>query len=625
MIVVEVMKNKAAKVPGCLISRYLLLLALAGWLSATAYADNSVESGVEISMINVQGRNTTSLNGLWEVIIDPFDMGKGEWRALYKERQPQSKTDFVEYGFNGGPRLQVPGDVNSQMTELSYYEGTVWYRKKFDYVPSDQRLYVHFGAINYRSSVYLNGELLGEHEGGFTPFQIELTDKVKTGTNSLLVRANNERIEDGIPGLGFDWFNYGGITRDVDLITVPSTYIRDYQIQLAPGTLNEISGWVQMDGEKLRQQVRIRIPEAGFETSVRTDRSGRGHFRFPAELTLWSPNNPKLYQVLLSSAEDTVTEEIGFRSIEVKGKDILLNGKPIFLRGVNIHEEIPQRQGRAYSEADARMLLGWAQELNSNFVRLSHYPHNEHMVRLADRMGLMVWSEVPVYQHIDFTSPVMQKKMDLMIREMISRDKNRSSVIIWSAANETYPSPERDQALEELAALVRSLDDTRLVAQAANIFAYYDDRTEITDKQFKHFDLVAVNQYFGWYRPWPSEPGAMKWVSEFDKPLIFSEFGGESLLGNSAGPPDAAHSWSEEYHAQIHRDQVKMFESMPELRGVVPWILLDFRSPVRMHPLHQQGWNRKGLLSDRGLKKQAWYIMRDYYDRVEQQWATDDN
>ncbi len=601
-----------------------LLLVLTGGLTDAVHADNSARNGAEISMSNVPGRNTTSLNGLWDIIIDPQDIGKGEWAAVYRERQPQSKTDFVESGFDGGPRLQVPGDFNSQMVELTYYEGTIWYRRKFDYVPSDKRLYVHFGAVNYRSSIYLNGELLGEHEGGFTPFQIELTDKVKPGTNSLLVRANNERVEDGIPGLAFDWFNYGGITRDVDLISVPATYIRDYKVQLAPGSLNEISGWVQLDGNSLRQQVRIRIPEAGIDTSVRTDRNGRAEFRFPAELTLWSPENPKLYQVSLASADDAISEDIGFRSIEVKGKEILLNGQPIFLRGVNIHEEIPERQGRAYSEADARKLLGWAKELNTNFVRLSHYPHTEHMVRLADRLGLMVWSEVPVYQHIDFTSPVIQEKMDLMIREMISRDKNRSSVIIWSAANETYPSPERDQALGELAALVRSLDDTRLVAQAANIFAYHDDRTEVTDAQFKHFDIVAVNQYFGWYRPWPRERGVMRWVSEFDKPLIFSEFGGESLLGNNVGPADAAHSWSEEYHAQIHRDQVKMFESMPELRGVVPWLLLDFRSPARMHPLHQQGWNRKGLLSDRGLKKQAWYIMRDYYDRVEEQWATND-
>ncbi|WP_111640906.1 glycoside hydrolase family 2 protein [Marinimicrobium alkaliphilum] len=571
-------------------------------------------------MINLPGRTTTSLNGLWEVIIDPFDAGKGSWIALYQDRKPESDSDFVEYGFDGGPRLHVPGDFNSQMPELAYYEGTLWYKRQFEYTPSDKRLFVHFGAINYRASIYLNGEFLGEHEGGFTPFQIELTDRVIKGENSLIVRANNERIRDGIPGLGFDWFNYGGITRDVDLVETPATYIKDYKIQLKRGDLGTIAGWVQLDGANLRQTIRLSIPEAGIDKTFRTDSKGRAEINLPAELALWSPENPKLYDVQIASATDSTREKIGFRTIEVEGKEILLNGQPIFLRGINIHEEIPQRKGRAFSEADAQMLLGWAKELNSNFVRLSHYPHNEHMVRLADELGLLVWSEVPVYQHIDFASPVIQRKMDLMIREMISRDKNRSSVIIWSAANETYPSPERNAAIARLSQLVRSLDSTRLVAQASNTFEYHDDRTEITDAAFEHFDLVAINQYFGWYRPWPEQPGVMKWVSDFDKPLIISEFGGEALLGSTAEPKHAAHSWSEEYHEDIHIQQVKMFDSMPELRGVVPWILVDFRSPTRMHPVHQQGWNRKGLLSDRGLKKKAWYIMRDYYDRVQKDW-----
>jgi beta-glucuronidase len=214
--------------------------------------------------------------------------------------------------------------------------------------------------------------------------------------------------------------------------------------------------------------------------------------------------------------------------------------------------------------------------------------------------------------------------MNRLVQEMIARDRNRASVIIWSAANETYPSPERDRAVAELAKWVRGLDDTRLVAQASNTFEYHDDHTRVADQAFEHFDLVAINQYFGWYRQWPSARGEMQWISEFNKPLIISEFGGESLLGNTTEPRDAAHAWSEEYHKAIPIDQVKMFESMPELRGVVPWLLVDFRSPGRMHPVHQQGWNRKGLLSDRGLKKQAWYVMKDYFDKVEAAWEAED-
>jgi beta-glucuronidase len=322
-----------------------------------------------------------------------------------KERQPQNEADFVESGFDDTFRLHVPGDFNSQLPSLEYYEGTIWYKRTFDHQPDDRRLFVRFGAINYRSSIYLNGQLLAEHEGGFTPFQVELTDAVRPGQNSLLVRANNERIDDGIPGRTFDWFNYGGITRDVDLVRTPQTYIYDYMVQLKPGTADRIIGWVQLDGSKTRQQIRLEIPELGIEKTFRTNARGRADIDFSAaDLSLWSPRNPKLYRVTLTSDADRISENIGFRSIEVDGKEILLNGQPVFLRGVNIHEEIPQRKARAYSEADARTLLGWARELNTNFVRLSHYPHNEHMVRLADEMGLMVWSEVPVYQHIDFAS-----------------------------------------------------------------------------------------------------------------------------------------------------------------------------------------------------------------------------
>lgn len=578
--------------------------------------------GSQISMVNIPGRDTESLNGMWQAVIDPYDMGKGDWIALYREREPQNRYEFVESGFADSFRLHVPGDFNSQLPELAYYEGTVWYKQTFDYQPDSNghRLFVRFGAVNYRSSIYLNGTLLAEHEGGFTPFQVELTDAVRPGSNSLLVRANNERIVDGIPGREFDWFNYGGITRDVHLVRTPQTYIRDYMIQLKPGTHDSIIGWVQLDGNNGSQQITLKIPDAGLEQRFQTDQNGHAEFEFSANLELWSPQNPRLYTVELEGETDQISEKIGFRSIEVDGKEIVLNGQPIFLRGVNIHEEIPQRRARAYSEADARMLLGWAKELNTNFVRLSHYPHNEHMVRLADEMGLMVWSEVPVYQHIDFTSPVIQDKMNFMVEQMITRDRNRASVIIWSAANETYTSPERDSAVAKLAAHVRSLDSTRLVAQASNMFEYGDEFTRIADRAFEHFDILAINEYFGWYRQWPTEPGRMQWISDFDKPLIISEFGGESLLGNTTKPLDAAHSWSEEYHEQIHIDQVKMFESMPELRGVVPWLLLDFRSPVRMHPIHQQGWNRKGLLSDRGLKKKAWFIMKDYFDKVQEEW-----
>lgn len=573
-------------------------------------------SAAETSMSNVLGRDTVSLNGKWMAIIDAADVGMGSWTAIYKDKQVQGKTDFVEYSFENGPVLDVPGDFNSQAPELTYYESSVWYKKKFDFVPRPgARVFLHFGAVNYRSDAYLNREYLGSHEGGFTPFEFEITGKLLTEPNAVMVRANNQRIPDGIPALGFDWHNYGGITRDVTLIQTPDTFIRDYFVQLKKGSPREVEGWVQLDGSKREQTVHLRIPEAGIEQAAKTDVSGRASFAFTADFQLWSPENPKLYRVEIVAETDRIAEEIGFRTIEVKGTDILLNGKSVFLKGVSFHEEIPMRKGRAYSEPDALVLLTWAKELGCNFVRLAHYPQNEHTVRLAERMGFMMWEEIPVYQGIDFKDPRMQGKMSALLQEMIQRDKNRCGIVIWSMSNETHPGPERNAELAKMAQLSRTLDPTRLVASAFNRWKKEGTVMTIDDPLGEALDVVSINEYVGWYTPWPAGPSNLDWKMIYKKPLIISEFGAEALYGNH-GPSDVASSWSEEFQEQFYKDQIAMFPKMSELRGVCPWILVDFRSASRMHPVFQRGWNRKGLLSEQGFRKKAWYVMKAYYDSL---------
>jgi len=240
--------------------------------------------------------------------------------------------------------------------------------------------------VNYNAIVYINGKKLGEHVGGFTPFNFEITDKVNDGENFIIVKVDNKRLPEGVPTVNTDWWNYGGITRDVDLIEVPGTFIRDYFIQLSKGSTDNICGWLQLDGNSLSQNVHIKIPEAGIDETLKTDENGYTTFRIKSKLTLWSPENPKLYDVIITSTTDTVNDKIGFRSIETKGSNIFLNGNKIFLRGISIHEEAPVRSGRAYSKKDAQTLLGWAKELGCNFVRLAHYPHNENMIRQAELM-----------------------------------------------------------------------------------------------------------------------------------------------------------------------------------------------------------------------------------------------
>jgi beta-glucuronidase len=534
-------------------------------------------------------------------------------KSIWKDETPTGKTDFYEYKFDDAATLNVPGDWNSQQPDLKYYEGTIWYKKKFQYTKKQgKKLFLCFAGINYQCDVYLNNEKTGSHEGGFAALQLDVTDKVKNGDNSIIVRVNNQRKADNIPALDFDWWNYGGITRDVFLTETPDEYIQDYFIQLKKEIPNEIAGWIQLSNESGDQLVVVKIPELKISYNAFTNANGKAFITIPAAPVLWSPDNPKLYTVIITTNTDSIRESIGFRNIEVKGIDILLNGKPIFLRGVNIHEEIPQRMGRAWSQADAQLLLGWAKELGCNFVRLAHYPHNEHMIRLADKMGLLVWEEIPLWQGIQFTNPVILQKANTMLDEMIARDKNRCAIIFWSLSNETSPSISRNQTLTAMAAHARALDPTRLITSALNQVKYENDAVTVDDSLIKELDVIAVNEYLGWYKPWTVKPENMQWKTLYTKPLIMSEFGAEALYGNH-GARDIASSWSEEFQEQLYKDQLGMLKKIPFLRGTIPWILVDFRAPGRRHPVYQQGWNRKGLLSNTGLKKKAWYIVYQYY------------
>jgi beta-glucuronidase len=570
----------------------------------------------QTAMINIQSRNTTSLNGDWNVILDPTDIG--EWRQIWLEKKPLLKTDFAEYSFEGSPRLKVPGDFNSQMCELTYFEGVVWYKKEFSYSQDkNKRLFVHFGAVNYLADVYLNGEKIGSHEGGFTPFEFEITEKIKPGKNSLIVKVDNKRLKNGLPGLGYDWLNYGGITRDVNLIETDNCYIEDYSIQLRKGSQKEVWGWVKLNGADKQKRIKVKIPELKVELSVRSDSNGVAGLQFSSSFKLWSPDYPKLYKVIMETETDTVEDEIGFRNIEVKGNKVVLNGKEIFLKGINIHEENPFKGARAFSKEDAILLLNQAKQLGCNLVRLAHYPHNENMIKQAERMGLMVWNELPIYQHIEFSDATVPLKMELMLKEMIRRDRNRCNVVIWSLSNETYTStPKRDEELIKLTKKCKALDSTRLVTHVVNNQTYENNHMNVWDPLYNYVDILSLNEYLGWYIPWQGKPRELKWTVVYpDKPVFISEFGGEALFGSKYGPGDEAAFWTEAYQEKIYTDQLEMFKAIPGLIGVSPWLLFDYRSLGRMHPVYQKGYNRKGLLSEKGERKKAWYIMEQYYKR----------
>ena len=568
-------------------------------------------------LVNVYGRQYTLLNGKWNAIIDPYQQGRKT--AIYRNRALKDKADFKEYAFEGGLRLNVPSDWNSQIPELKYYEGTMWYARKFEInKKSDENLFLYFGAVNYRCRVYLNGTLIGSHEGGFTPFQFNVTNVVKEGGNFLAVEVDNTRTADAIPALSFDWWNYGGITRDVMLVHTPKNYIRDYFIQLDKYDSDRVHAEVQLSAQNAGQLVKIEIPELKIANKVFTDGTGLAKATFRVRnLERWSPQAPKLYQVIVSSEVDEVKENIGFRNLYVKNTQIYLNDSPVFMKSIGLHEEISQRQGRAYSEQDAIALLSEAKGLGVNMIRLAHYPQNEYIVRLAEQMGLMFWEEIPVWQGIDFKDSSTRLKAQRMYTEMLLRDRNRCALTFWGVANETAPSESRNAFLKSLVELCHKMDTTRLITAAFDLPKLNSETNafEMEDDFIENLDVVSINKYMGWYHRWPMSPSEIRWNVALDKPLIFSEFGGEALYGQS-GDSTVTSSWSEEYQEKLYKDNLEMFKYIPNLAGISPWILFDFRSPYRFHPTNQEGWNRKGLISDQGYRKKAWYVMKEYYESI---------
>src|SRR5215471_6860339 len=575
---------------------------------------------------NVNARHSTSLDGEWQAIVDPYDVGTFDYRAqelrnnnaFYKNHKPQSPSELVEYDFDTASQLRVPGDWNTQRESLLFYEGSVWYKRSFNYEKAGKhRLFLHFAACNYIAVVYLNGEELGRHEGGFTPFDFDITDRVLPRDNFLIVKVNNVREKDQVPTVNTDWWNYGGITRPVTLVEVPETFIQDYFLQLEKGSTRQIRGWVRLSGPELKQTVTVAIPEIGLSKAVQTDSTGRAEFNFAADLALWSPEKPKLYKVEITAQTDHVVDTIGFRSIEVHGKDILLNGKPVFLRGISIHEESPKHPGRAWTEDDARTLLSWAKELDCNFVRLAHYPHNEAMLHMADEMGLLVWEEVPVYWTIQWENPDTLHNAENQLKELIARDHNRASLIIYSVANETPVSDARNRFLNQLIQDARTGDPTRLVLAALQAGEAVENNhisVRISDPIASQLDVMGNNEYIGWYIHRPTDADVTSWSSEYDKPLIMSEFGGDALSGYHGDP---ATRWTEEYQEDLYEHQIAMLKRIPFLRGTTPWILKDFRSPRRTLPHIQDYFNRKGLVSDRGKKKRAFFVLQKYYRELE--------
>jgi beta-glucuronidase len=583
-----------------------------------------------------QSRTQESLNGTWSSIIDVYDVGASgpfggdeffaEMFGFPSDRGRHSPGRRAEYDFNTSETVEVPGDWNTQHERFHFYEGSMWFRRRFHAAgaaeTNGRRTIVLFGAANHSTWVYLNGKKLAEHEGGYGPFCVELTGHLRHNEeNSLIVRVNNQRTAQAIPTTRTDWFNYGGLTRDVTLFDLPATFIRDAVVQLCAHTPDTIQVEVWLDGPEAAQDVSVKVGDISIG-SLRTNEEGYGSATFPAPgaLTRWSPSHPVLHTVTVSTPTDSVADNIGFRTVSTSGSKILVNGQHTYLSGISLHDEALGDPARRIKTADeARRLLQHAKDLGCNFVRLAHYQHNEHTVRACDELGLMAWAEVPVYWGIDWDNPATLENGKSQLRELIERDRNRAAIILWSVANETHPQANRTAFLRALVAQARSLDNTRLVTAA--LFSHPEgadvldmtvvsDHWVIDDPLGEDLDVLGINEYHGWYYGTFEAMARTKWTSAYDKPVIVSEFGADAK-GGLHGSLDE--SWTEEFQAEVYRHQLAMLAKIPFLAGTTPWILKDFRAPFRLLPGIQDGFNRKGLIDNDGNHKLAYDVQRSWY------------
>lgn len=557
-------------------------------------------------LIDSSGRETESLNGSWSFGADWYDTCLRSRWFLEQERDGSGRPLPRDYDWEAWETMTVPSCWNLERAELRYFEGSGVYTREFRYLPRSggERAFLRFEGAQYQATLFLNGACLGTHDGGSTPFCAEITGTVRPD-NRIIVVVDARKRRDRVPEENTDWFHYGGIYRDVLLMRTPSVLIRDWFLRLVPdGGFGTIALDLRVDGAG-SAEARLRFPDLDIDVAVPV-RNGAASVRIPARPELWSPDSPRLYGFELECGEDRVRDRIGFRDIRVEGHDILLNGKPFFLKGICVHED-HVTMGKTTDEATIRSTIAHVKELNGNYIRLAHYPHDGRFARIADEQGVLLWAEVPVYWAIDFANPAVLADAENQAAELVLRDRNRVSVAIWSVGNENADSDQRLSFMSRLVALVRSLDGTRPVSAACLVD---QEKLAIRDRLTEVLDIIGVNEYYGWYDPDFEKLPRMLENSKPNKPVVICEFGADARAGFRGSVDEL---FSEDMQAHIYERQLETIGACPYVKGLSPWILYDFRSPRRINR-HQEGFNRKGLVdADRVTTKKAFAVLRDFY------------
>ncbi|MFD1696261.1 glycoside hydrolase family 2 protein [Roseibium aestuarii] len=555
------------------------------------------------TLIFTRGRQGLSLDGDWNFCVDLLDTGlRQKWFSMLPEA-PEDRIEPWDYDPYQGETVPVPSCWQMLKEKWYFFEGSAWYTRSLtvDELAGGRRRFLRIGAAQYDCKVFINGAFIGNHYGGSTPFCVEVSDALRAGENWIMLCVNNTRTLDRVPMRNTDWFNYGGVYREVSLYETPATVIRGLFARLSEG---RVKVTVEVDGPS--EAARVVIAELGVDESLALD-LGRGEVDLDVSPELWAPDHPKLYDIRVEAGGDVVHDRVGFRTIERRGTDLYLNGQPLFLRGISVHED-DELRGKCTSEADLRQRFAHARDLGCNFLRLAHYPHHEMAAELADELGFLLWEEIPVYWAIDFANPATRRDAENQLRELIRRDRNRASVIIWSIGNENPDTDARLDFMRGLTDVAREEDPTRLISAACLV---NHARLKIEDRLARHIDVIGLNEYYGWYEENFDELIEIGRNSDPDRPVVISETGAD---GDHTvhGPEKGLFSIS--YQREVYEKQIETLSRLSYIRGISPWILYDFRVERRQN-VFQRGFNRKGLIgADKTTRKPAFEVLRAFYE-----------
>lgn len=561
------------------------------------------------TMVFDRFREKESLNGQWHYTVDQYDTClRQKWfEENYYDKY--GNTLPVDFSFNEWEETSLPCCWNVIDDTYKLYDGSMVYTRTFTYskLSEDEHIILKIGAANYMCHIFINKQYVGMHRGGSTPCYFDISSYLQK-ENRIIIQVDSTRRINQVPSTNTDWFNYGGIYRDIDLFRLPETYIKDFKISLLPNSnFSKLHASISIS-ENYTGYAKLIIDELDISQDIKIN-DGTGEIIIDAKPKLWSPKSPKLYDIILKCENDQIFDKVGFREINVDGTNITLNGKPIFLRGISCHEEsISHGKGLSHDEYLENILI--AKELGCNFMRAAHYPHSEQLARLADEYGILLWEEIPVYWDIQFTSEDTYKDAENQLKELITRDYNRSSVIIWSVGNENSDTDERLTFMSRLAACARKLDHTRMISAACLV---NEAKNAIEDRLEQHLDIIGLNEYLGWYTAdWSRLPGLFD-NSSPEKPVIITEFGADAYPYLRGTITDKG---TEDCQAYVYKKQIDKIRQIPYIKGMTPWILYDFRCPRRTSAI-QKFYNTKGLLSaDKKHKKLAFKILQDFYTEL---------